>query len=189
MKYRTIYQAALCGILALSLLTGTACRRSAPETSSVEMNASTEPQVFEMKAGMNESASFGGMTLTVSAAEDSGETMDSGNKAVFFYVTLDNESGETVTASYLNNFTLSVDGTYYEADQCCTIPAMHCLYTTHNEPALNKEVENGTSVSGYVACEVKPGFSNVELHYIPKTTDRTSRITVPIASSDFIAAK
>ena len=188
MKYRDFHKAALRGILALSLLTGVACHRSTPGTSTSEAVSTTAP-VYEMKAALNESASFGGMTLTVTAAEDSGQTMDSGNKALFFYVTLENNSGETVTCSYLNNFTLSVDGTYYEADQCCTIPAIHCLYTTHNERALNVEVENGTSVSGYVACEAKPGFSNLELHYIPKTTYRTSRITVPISSSDFIAAK
>ncbi len=145
----------------------------------------TEATYEEVTAELGQSASYGGMTLTVDYAEDPGiKIEDTGMNVMFFHVTIENDTDETVTASYLNNFCLTVNGTFFESYQCCTIPAMKKLYDTYNEEAINAEVQPHTSCEGYVACEVNPRYDLIDLHYIPKTTDRGSRITVTLTEEN-----
>ncbi len=178
---------AICAILCASamLLAGCTGQRT-PDTASIV--ETTEVTYEEVVAAMNESASYGGMTVTVTAAEDPGITMkDSGKKALFFELTIDNGTDETVTASYLNNFELTVDGTRYESYQCCTIPVMKEMYDFYGTEPLNEEIPAGGSIQGRLAVEANKSFTNLELHYIPKTTDRGSMITVPIRSEEIMS--
>lgn len=148
-----------------------------------------EPETYtEVQSFMGQSASYGGMTFTVSKAEDPGITMDNGNIAVFFEVSVKNDSEETVPANYLNNFTLTVDGKYLEANECCTIPVMKKLYDYYGVSAMAEEIPAGESSTGYIACEVGAGSQELKLHYIPKTTDRGSMITVPISVNELTKA-
>lgn len=143
-----------------------------------------EPTYEEVMADLGESTSYGGMTLTVISAEDPDITLEDGNKAMFFKVSIINETEETVDASYLNNFTLTLNGTYYESHECCSIPVMKELYDFYGESALSTQLPPGESCTGYVACEVDKKYELIELHYIPKTTDRGSMITVSLTKED-----
>ncbi len=143
-----------------------------------------EPTYEVVTADLGATASYGGMTLTVVSAEDPDITLDNGKKVIFFQVTVNNQTDDTVTASYLNNFSITVNGTDYDSDKCCSIPAMRALYDTYSVSALNEELESGASCTGYIACEVDKQFDLIQLHYTPKTTDRGSCITVDIATDD-----
>ncbi len=147
-----------------------------------------EPTYEVVTADLGDTASYGGMTLTVVSVEDPDITLDNGKKAIFFQVTLDNQTEETVAASYLNNFSLTVNGVDYDSDKCCSIPAMRALYDTYGINAINEELAPGASCTGYVACEVDERFDLIGLHYTPKTTDRGSRITVTVTVNDMITS-
>jgi len=150
----------------------------------------TEETYQEVNTFYGESASFGDMTVTVTKVENPKITMPNTNKmAVFFEVTIDNETKETVTTNYLNNFAVTVDGTYYEPAQCFTIPVMMALYDFYGNEAFTDEIPAGETSSGYLAAEVDPDFETLQLHYIPKTTDRGSRITVSLTRNDMTEAK
>lgn len=148
---------------------------------------SIEPTYEVVTADLGDTASYGGMTLTVVTAENPDITLDNGKKTVFFQVTIDNQTEETVTASYLNNFSITVNGKDYDSDECCSIPAMRALYDTYGIESLNEELAPGASCTGYVACEVDKRFDLISLHYTPKTTDRGSRITVTVTADDLTA--
>ncbi len=176
----------------LLLLTAVACDDDAPESKNsliiydgTHTEATTQVHFEEIEGFFGESATYGDMTLTVTKAEDPGIEMSSGKKAVFFEVTIDNGTQETVTTNYLNNFTLTVDGTTYTADQCFTIPVMKKLYDHYGCEAFQDEIPAGGSFTGYLSAEVDPSFKELQLHYTPKTTDRGSRITVTLTADMF----
>ena len=178
----------LCAVLALTFLTAVGC--SGNERTLDKSPVSTTVTTYdEVTVDLGESASYGNMTLTVLSAEDPDITMKSGKKAMFFHVKIDNTTSESITVSYLNNFTLTVNGTYYEADECCTIPVMKELYDFYDIQPLNEQLEAGKSCDGYIACEVDASYTDIELHFIPKTTDRVSRITVPMKSDNVMKVK
>lgn len=174
-------KSALCVAFSMMLLLTAGCQR---DSNNHSKEAETTYEV--VNANLGESATYGGMTLTVESAEDPDILMSSGKKAMFFKVTINNETDETVTASYLNNFSLTVNGNYYESDECCTIPVMKELYDFYGEEALNTELEPNMSCTGYVACEVDSKYDIIDLHYIPKTTDRASRITVSLNTNNVV---
>jgi len=178
----------LCAALALTFLSAVGCSGNERTLERTPI-ATTVATYDEVTANLGESASYGNMTLTVVSAEDPDITMKGGKKAMFFQVKIDNTTDESIMVSYLNNFTLSVNGNYYEADQCCTIPVGKELYDFHNVEPLNVQLEAGKSCEGYIACEVDSNYTNIELHFIPKTTDRVSRITVPISSDSVMKVK
>ena len=170
----------ICAVLCAAMLLSAGCSKGKGNNT-----APTEATYEEVTAELGQSATYGGMTLTVDFAEDPGIRIDdSGNNVMFFHVTIENETEEVVTASYLNNFCLTVNGTFYESYECCTIPAMKKLYDTYDVDAINAEVQPHTSSEGYVACEVNPRYDLIDLHYIPKTTDRASRITVTLTQEN-----
>ncbi len=177
MKYKRILSAVLCA--AMLLATGCGSRNS-------QKTEPTEATYEVVSAAIGETANYGGMTLTVDFAEDPGVTLDNGNGVMLFHVTIVNETEETVAANYLNNFCLTVNGTFYDSYQCCTPPAMKVLYDVYQVEAINEEVAPHSTCEGYVACEVKPKYDLVELHYIPKTseTDRESRISVTLTENN-----
>ena len=190
MIMRMNYRKGVCLLLGACLLLAGGCshdRNTGDETfyDSGAAPQATEIVYEEVKTNIGQAATYGDMTMTVNSVDDPGITMErTGKKALFFNVTIQNGSSETVGAGYLNNFDLTVDGTYFQSDQCCTIPVMKELYDFYGTEALSLELAPGESVTGYVACEVDPGFKEMEFHYIPKTTDRGSHITVPITSGD-----
>lgn len=152
--------------------------------------APTQAPVQDIQADVGEEAEFSGMKLTLISVEDPGIIMEqSGKSALFFEVKIDNQTEDTVTANYLNNFSLLVDGTEYTSDVCCTIPVMKKLYDLHNVEAMNEEIPAGESRTGYIACEADQNFSELSLQYTPKTTDRESKITVAISKEDIVKAK
>lgn len=175
------FKKVLCLTLGVTLLLAGGCQRR-PDQGTESVDSSYE----EVTASLGESTTYGGMTLTVVAAEDPDITMSSGKKAMFFKVSIDNGTEETVDANYLNNFSLTLNGTYYESYECCTIPVMNELYQFYGEPALAEELEPGKSCTGYVACEVDQKYDLIDLHYTPKTTDRGSMITVSLTKEDVI---
>lgn len=175
------YKKILCAVLATTLLLAGGCqkREEQPPEETVHYE--------EVVANLGESTTYGGMTLTVVSAEDPDITMSNGKKAMFFKISIDNGTEETVDANYLNNFSLTLNGTYFESYECCTIPVMNELYKFYGEDALTEELEAGKSCSGYIACEVDEKYDLIDLHYIPKTTDRGSMITVSLTKNDVIS--
>ncbi len=178
-----------CLMLAGGMILSAGCQN----TSSDSSGTATEETVFEgteVQAVLGQEAEFGGMKLTVLSAEDPEMVMeDSGNMALFFQIQIDNQTENTVNANYLNNFSLTADGVEYPSDKCCTIPVMRKLYDFYGIDALNEEIAAGSSCTGYIACEVNKNFKALELHYTPKTTDRASRITVPITKEQIVKAE
>jgi len=63
------------------------------------------------------------------------------------------------------------------------------LYDFYGNEAFTDEIPAGETSSGYLAAEVDPDFETLQLHYIPKTTDRGSRITVSLTRNDMTEAK
>lgn len=176
-------RAIICALLAATAIMAVGCNTSGGD-SNVISQGQTEPYT-EIQSFMGQSASFGDMTFTVNKAMDPGISMNNGNMAVFFEVTVENGSDETVPANYLNNFSLTVDGSYAEANQCCTIPVMKKLYDTCGVEAMNEEIPAGENRTGYIACEADADFETLILHYTPKTTDRRSMISVSISADEF----
>jgi len=149
----------------------------------------TAPAV-EIQAELGKEAEYGGMKLTVLSAEDPEIIMEqSGKMAVFFQVQINNSTDETIPANWLNNFALTVDGTEYDSDVCCTIPVMKKLYDFYGIDAMNEEIPAGQSATGYIACEADKDFQTLAFHYIPKTTDRASKITVSITKDQLVKAE
>ncbi len=172
-------------MLAFSALMAVGCDRGSNTNSPKE----TEVTYQEIQGFYGESASYGDMTVTVKKVEDPKITMSSGKMAVFFEVTIENGTSEAVTTNYLNNFAVTVDGTYYEPAQCFTIPVMKELYDFYGNEAFAEEIPAGKTSSGYLAAEVASDFESLQLHYIPKTTDRGSRISVSLSREDMTDAK
>ncbi len=191
MKYNRI----LCVLLAGAALTLTGCgggdkdnSTSANSRSDGNMSQTEPVQTYEVvKAFYGESASYGNMTVTVTKIEDPKIAMDGGKMAVFFKVTIDNGTEAAVTTNYLNNFALTVDDTFYEAADCFTIPAMKHLYDFYENEAFADEIPAGESFTGYLAASIDSGFEDLQLHYIPKTTDRGSRISVSLTRDNMTA--
>lgn len=145
----------------------------------------TEAPVETVAAVLGEEAEVGGMNIIVISAEDPGITMpQTGKQALFFQVKIDNQTDETVTANYLNNFSLTVDGTEYDSDVCCTIPVMKELYDFYEISAMAEEIPAGESRTGYIACEADGGFQELTLHYNPKTVDAGSRVSVSLTKDE-----
>lgn len=187
MKYNRI----LCVLLAGAALTLTGCGGGDKNQNSTP-NAPVQqtepvPTYEEVKTFYGESASYGNMTVTVTKIEDPGIAMDGGKMAVFFKVTIDNGTEEPVTTNYLNNFAVTVDGTYYEAADCFTIPVMKHLYDYYGNEAFADEIPAGKSFTGYLAAAIDSDFEDLQLHYIPKTTDRGSRISVSLTRDNMTA--
>lgn len=185
----------LCVLLAATSVLAVGCNSKKPDTGNVVIYDENETVVTEatqafteIKSSVGQSASYGGMTLTVTKAEDPSIDMENGNIALFFTVTIENKSGETVPANYLNNFSATVDGTYYSSDKCITIPVMRKLYDASGFSAMNEEIPDGETRTGYLACEVSKDFKTMELHYLPKTTDHGSMISVPVTADDLTKA-
>ncbi|MDE7122269.1 MAG: DUF4352 domain-containing protein, partial [Oscillospiraceae bacterium] len=110
----------------------------------------TQAPVENITAVLGEEAQVSGMNVTVISAEDPDITMSqTGKKALFFQVKIDNQTDKTVTANYLNNFSLTVDGTEYDSDVCCTIPVMKELYDFYEISAMTEEIPAGESRTGY----------------------------------------
>ncbi len=185
----------LCALLFAVSLAAVGCGAHTPSNNSLaalpDEPKKTEPAYQEVTANPGESASYGNMTMKVEALEDPQITMEStGLKALFFKVTIENKSEETVVTNYLNNFTLTVDGEFQEANECFTIPVMQQFYNFKGVEPFKAEIAPGETVTGYLAAEVDPEFEEIQLHYTPKTTDRGSRITVTLTESDVtLAAK
>ncbi len=176
----------LCLVLTGMLLLSAGCQSNRSNSQPAE---TTVPAV-EVKAEIGEEAAYGGMHMTLISAEDPEITMEqSGKSAIFFQVKIDNKTAETIPANWLNNFSLTVDGTDYDSDKCCTLPVIAKLYDFYTVDAMNEEIPAGESCTGYIACEVEKNFKELALHYTPKTTDRTSRITVPVTADQIIKAE
>lgn len=151
--------------------------------------APTDAPKQEVIASLGESTEVDGMRLTVISAEDPDITMEqTGKQALFFQVEIDNQTEETVTANYLNNFSITVDGTAYSSDVCCTIPVMKELYDFYHIPAMAEEIPAGESRTGYIACEADKKLKEISLHYTPKTNDAGSVITVTLSSDEIVPA-
>lgn len=161
---------------------------SRSDGNSSSMSQEEPVQTYEVvKAFYGESATYGDMTVTVTKIEDPGIAMDGGKMAVFFKVTIDNGTEDAVTTNYLNNFAVTVDDTYYEAADCFTIPAMKHLYDFYENEAFADEIPAGESFTGYLAAAIDSDFEDLQLHYIPKTTDRGSRISVSLTRDNMTA--
>lgn len=178
-------RAAICAFLVATSILTVGCRARSGEISDTSSSIEETETYIEIQSFVGESASFGNMTFTVHKAIDPCISMGNGNMVVFFDVTVENGTDETVPANYLNNFSVTVDGAYAEANECCTIPAMKKLYDAYNTEAINEEIPAGESRKGYVACEVDSGFRELILHYTPKTTDRRSMISVSVSFDEF----
>ncbi len=180
-----------CVLLCAVSLTAVGCGARTPSNNSVAVMSAqdvTEAPTVEIKTVYGETATYGNMTVTVNTVEDPEIVMDTGRKALFFNVTITNNTEETVMTNYINNFSLTVDGTYHDATDCFTIPVMQELYNFYGEEAFKAEIAPGETVTGYLAAEVNPNFSEMSLHYTPKTTDRGSRVTVELTSDNVTAA-
>lgn len=174
----------ICLLLSGLMLLAAGCQSQSNSNASTE--ETTEPAT-EIRSELGQEAEFGGMKLTVLSVEDPEIIMpQSGKMAIFFQVQVDNDTEETVIANYLNNFSLTVDGTEYQSNECCTIPVMKQLYDIYEVDAINEEIPAGESRTGYVACEADKDFTELSLHYTPKTTDRASKITVPINKEQIV---
>ncbi len=157
---------------------------------SAELETAPTETYNEVNIFYGESASYGNMTVTVSKVLNPNIIMEnSGKMAVFFEVTIDNGTDETVMTNYLNNFSLTVDGTFYDATDCFTIPVMKKLYDFYGDEAFKNEIPAGESFTGYLAAEVDSNFEEMQLHYIPKTTDRGSRISVSLVRDNMTDAE
>lgn len=192
MKFRTT----MCVLLGLLTMTAAGCSQPAGDDTNKNNSASgqtmpaTQETYEEVKTFMGESATYGDMTVTVSKVEDPEIIMEnSGKMAIFFDVTIENGTEETVVTNYLNNFAVTVDGTYYDSSDCFTIPVMKKLYDTTGEEAFQTEIAAGATISGSLAAEVPKDFKELHLHYIPKTTDRGSRVTVELSAEDVTKAE
>lgn len=168
----------LCGVMFAGCLGKTGKRDTEQET---------QPMV-EVQGELGQEASYGGMTLRVISAEDPDITLPDGKKAIFIQVELKNGTEETIKCSYLNNFTLTVDGTFLEPGDCCSIPAMKEMYDRTGNEALSAEIAPGESCAGYVAFEVEKDYQEIIVHFLPKTTDSVSRINVPVSKESMTGA-
>ncbi|MDE6005161.1 MAG: DUF4352 domain-containing protein [Oscillospiraceae bacterium] len=152
-------------------------------------SVATEAPTQEIKSILGEQAQLDGMDFTVISAENPDIIMqNTGKQALFFKIEINNQTEETVIANYLNNFSITVDGTEYDSDICCTIPVMKELYDFYGISAMAEEIPAGESRTGYIACEADKDFQEISLHYTPKINDVGSRITVPLSSNDIISA-
>jgi hypothetical protein len=61
---------------------------------------------------------------------------------------------------------------------------MKKLYDATGAEAFQTEIAPGSSVTGTLAAEVPQDFKDLHLHFIPKTTDRGSRVTVELSKDD-----
>ncbi len=179
----------ICALLAALLLTTAGCggKRTISDSKAEPYTPEsvTEVHYEEVEIFYGESATFGGMTVTVDKVEDPDITMDNtGKKLLFFHVKIQNGSEDTVMTNYLNNFALTVDGTYYEPDECFTIPAGAQLYKFYGQETFSDQIAAGAEYSGYLAAEVNPEFEAIQLHYLPKTTDRGSKISVSLTKNN-----
>lgn len=182
------FQKSLCVLLGAMMLTAVGCDKGG--TTSQKETEPTQETYHEVNIFYGESASYGDMTVTVKKVEDPGIIMqDTEKMAVFFEVTIDNGTKEPVTTNYLNNFALTVDGTFYDSAQCFTIPVMKQLYDFYGNEAFADEIPAGKTSTGYLAAEIAPEFKDLQLHYIPKTTDRGSRISVSLTREDMTKAE
>ncbi len=173
-------------VMAGLLLFSAGCQNRSKNNSQLE---TTVPAV-EIQAELGKEAEYGGMKLTVLSAENPDIIMEqSGKMAVFFQVQITNSTDETIPANWLNNFSITVDGTDYDSDVCCTIPVMKELYDFYGFDAMNEEIAPGESKTGYVACEADKDFQELSFHYIPKTTDRASKITVTVTKDQLEKAE
>ena len=188
MKFRP--QKLICVLLASLFLLSAGCHNeSGIKIDSSVTQETTEP-IQEIQAELGQEAEYGGMKMTVLSVRDPEIVMEqSGKLAMFFEVQLDNQTDETVTANYLNNFSITVDGVHYDSNECCTIPVMKKLYDFYGVDAMNEEIPAGESREGMIACEVNSDFKELSLHYTPKTTDKSSRITVPVTKESIIKAE
>ncbi len=179
-----------CVLLAGMFLLSAGCHNeSGVNVDSSAKQETTEP-MQEVEAQLGQEAEYGGMKMTVLSVRDPEIIMEqSGRMAIFFEVELDNQTNETVTANYLNNFSITVDGTHYDSNECCTIPVMRKLYDFYGIDAMNEEIPAGESRQGMIACEADKDFKTLSLHYTPKTTDKASRITVPLTKENIIKAE
>lgn len=178
---------AICLVLTAGMLFCAGCEKDTGNVNYYDENnpPPTEAPVEMVTGVLGEEANVSGMNFTVVSAEDPGIIMpDSSKQALFFQVKIDNQTDETVTANYLNNFSLTVDGTDYDSDVCCTIPVMKELYDFYEISAMAEEIPAGESRTGYIACEVDPGFKELGLHYTPKTADIGSRVSVALSKEE-----
>ncbi len=193
MPYRMKMKRIICAVLTAFLVLTAGCggKRtiSNSEADPYTPEATTEVHYEEVEAFYGESASYGNMTVTVDKVEDPNITMENtGKKLLFFHVKIQNGTDDAVTTNYLNNFALTVDGTFFEPDECFTIPAGAQLYKFYGQESFSDEIAAGAEYTGYLAAEVNPGFEAIQLHYIPKTTDRGSRISVSLTKNDVTQA-
>ncbi len=186
----------LCTMLALMAVMTVGCGGGKTGSDNVVVYDSDHPapqatteHYEEVKTFYGESASYGDMTVTVTKVEDPEIPMSNGKMAVFFEVTIENGTEDVVPTNYLNNFTVTVDGTYYEASDCFTIPVMKKLYDFYGDEAFANEIPAGESCTGYLAAEVDKDFESLQLHYIPKTTDRGSRVTVDLTRDNMTVSE
>lgn len=185
------FRKTMCALLALTCMMAVGCTTKVTENHSDTPTVTAPPvdetveSYEEIKTFMGESASFGNMTVTVTKVMNPEIIMEnSGKMAVFFELTIKNDTEAAVETNYLNNFALTVDGTYFESQECFTIPAMKKLYDATGAEAFQTEIAPGSSVTGTLAAEVPQNFNDLHLHFIPKTTDRGSRVTVELSKDD-----
>lgn len=182
----------ICIVLTAGMLATVGCQNKTETNVNVydENNpAPTQASKQEIKSVLNEKAELDGMSLTVISAENPDIIMqNTGKQALFFQVEINNQTEETVTANYLNNFSLTVDGTEYDSDKCCTIPVMKELYDFYGISAMAEEIPAGESRTGYIACEADKNFKEISLHYTPKINNIDSRITVELSSDNITPA-
>ena len=169
----------ICAVLVLCSVMLTGCLTKAGNQNT---EAETQPMV-EVQGELGQVAAYGGMTLRVVSAEDPDITLSNGKKAIFFQVELKNDTEETIKCSYLNNFTLTVDGTFLDPGDCCSIPAMKEMYDRTGNEALSAEIAPGESCTGFLAFEVEKEYEEIIIHFLPKTTDSVSRISVPVSKA------
>ena len=174
----------ICAALVLCSVMLTGCLTKAGKQGA---EAETQPMVEE-QGELGQKASYGGMTLRVISAEDPDITLRNGKKAIFIQVELKNDTEETIKCSYLNNFTLTVDGTFLEPSECCSIPAMKEMYDRDGNEALSAEIAPGESCTGFLAFEVEKDYQEIIVHFLPKTLDTVSRINVPISKESMTGA-
>ncbi|MDE6087971.1 MAG: DUF4352 domain-containing protein [Oscillospiraceae bacterium] len=189
MKMKQIRKA-LCLLFTAGMMLCAGCEKDSGSVNYYDENnpPPTEAPVETVAAVLGEEAQVGGMNITVISAEDPDITMSqTGKKALFFQVKIDNQTDKTVTANYLNNFSLTVDGTEYDSDVCCTIPVMKELYDFYEISAMTEEIPAGESRTGYIACEADEGFQELTLHYNPKTVDVNSRVSVSLTKDEIKA--
>ena len=179
----------VCIFLIAGMLCTVGCQKDESNVNIYDENnpAPTEAQKQEIKSNLGEQAELDGMSFTVISAEDPNIVMpNTGKQALFFKVEINNQTEETVTTNYLNNFSITVDDTEYTSDICCTIPVMKELYDFYGISAMAEEIPAGESCTGYIACETDKNFKEISLHYTPKTNNTGSRITVTLSDDSII---